>query len=479
MAMAIPTIRAFCIHNDIWNKMEVNGQRAITHLDFMGTSEGIYNVPDRLNNEWLSVYANAIQNREVHGPCYIVERKTETFPMFFDLDMKVEADGRQKNTAFLRAIMQYMIKDIARFFPSVASADMRKLLMCVVATCDDMRLDAMVKLGFHIHFPNLYIDRGMALQIHASVAAALDLNASHLTPGDETWRSILDSCVYEETGLRMIGSDKVTKCPTCKEKRALMKDCSACSSIGKVMCGRPYYVIAAIDGLGCLDRGELSRLQCDYLETVRATSIRSFGVRPDARFVRYSGCPSVIAMKQLKTKSNVTYQFNTSHTADDEGMKDMKKGAGGRITKINDISVLQVITSLVHRFHERYANTMIKRASYTSGKKMEVWVTVSGEGSSYCGSVCRDHSSNTVYFSVTREGLTQRCFSKKHCASYTSSRVGLTAYERDMIFSIKGKKRAREEQRTVGSCRREQERIEMQYKLTTMERKLMNLAKLS
>ena len=426
---ALPSIRAFCIEHGIWNKVEIDGKRVHTHLDLFGGEGGIMNIPNSLNEEFLEIYANAIQQRTYYGPCFLVEKKTEVFRMFFDVDLKVNESRRPSTNDFFLIFRQI-------------------------------------------------VNREQALLIHASSIAALDLYAPHIGTKEEGWRTILDSCVYEENGLRMIGSDKITKCPECKDKKAKVKTCKSCSSKGKVMCGRPYQMAFAMTGDGMPDHHYMAELANDYLKTVRATSIRSFEKFPHPQFTRYEGCPSIIALRKVETKTNTTYHVVNTHSVDDEGMASMKKSVGGRLIKITDDDILRTITALLQRRDDRWRNIVVRRASYTSTERKEIWVTVGGEGSSFCLNVKRDHTSNTIYFSITPEGVVQRCFSKKECSKFCSERFRIVDFESDILFPPKGNKRKRDQNRPcLKSDTRENERCTMGLKISqyqSLKHKLHN-----
>lgn len=476
---ALPSIRAFCIEHGIWNKVEIDGKRMHTHLDLFGGEGGIMNIPDSLNEEFLEIYANAIQQRTYYGPCFLVEKKTAVFRMFFDVDLKLNESRRPSTNDFFLIFRQIVI-DMARFFPTLPGPEKETLLKCVVASCSDARPEpGVLKLGFHLHFPNLLVNREQALLIHASSIAALDLYAPHIGAKEEGWRTILDSCVYEENGLRMIGSDKITKCPECKDKKAKVKTCKACSFKGKVMCGRPYQVAFAMTGDGMPDHHHMAELVNDYPKTVRATSIRSFEKCPHPQFTRYEGCPSIIALRKVATKANTTYHVINTHSVDDEGMASMKKSVGGRLIKIADDDILRTITALLQRRNDRWRNIVVRRASYTSTERKEIWVTVGGEGSSFCLNVKRDHTSNTIYFSITPEGVVQRCFSKKECSNFGSERFRIVDFESDILFPPKGNKRKRDQNRPcLKSDSRENERCTLGLKISQYQSLKHKLQKL-
>ena len=80
-----------------------------------------------------------------------------------------------------------------------------------------------------IHWSNLFVNQGTAMQIRESLIAGLERETwPELGKSAIDWRDVIDRSVYGQgKGLRMLHTPKATKCPACKSTSTEPCDTSA------------------------------------------------------------------------------------------------------------------------------------------------------------------------------------------------------------------------------------------------------------
>ena len=130
----------------------------------------------------------------------IVEKKTDIFKFFIDFDILSKTEVN---------IDEYVIC-IQQILTNVYKDDN---LMCIVTKADinkEITKNGIVyyKQGFHLNYPMLNVDIKVALSIRKSIIVSLTNLFGKIEDFFDSWEKIVDKCVYENNGLRLIGSDK-------------------------------------------------------------------------------------------------------------------------------------------------------------------------------------------------------------------------------------------------------------------------------
>jgi hypothetical protein len=296
---------------------------------------------------FLRLYASALQCGEA---CYVVERRTPVFRLFMDLDWtRASEPDRGVWVQLLRVVVDVVRRARGGSFVAVA---------CIA---DPKPTTDGVRLGAHVHFPDVLVTQSVALSVRELLLPAL--SALNL---DVDAKSLIDPAVYGGNGLRMKGSMKSTPCDPCRD----------CGGSGRKVDKRVYVPTILMDEDGALaSEADVRALCADWHATLRATSIRSDAAEPDV--------------------------FR----------------AFGAVRRLSDALHEHVHASLTRAFpvyaaqHLRCPWNVTQVISPAVNDTMRIVHTTC----TYCCNKNAHHRSkgNAVYFVVTRDTIKQRCFSHK------------------------------------------------------------------
>lgn len=444
-------------HGLFQRKRDKHDTRPMTHLEMSGDRGGKLCIPyGPVEDRFTELYAAAVGAVRPQVWAF-TELRSPVYHMFVDLDEKTYDCAWAEVDRLL--YLQVMQRDMRRFFPGVTDSEATELLRAVVSAPSKARHATgpngtdYTKIGIHFNFPNLLVTNHEALLIRASAVASLEAKmpfppAAQVEGG---WDAVLDDCVYKHAGLRMLGSCKTQNC-SCKRQG---KDCENpdCRG-GKVTTPIPYLAQIVVDGMGGIDEAESTRVVTDAHHALRLTRVRASPDEvADVRFVRYLGCPAYSGETNGKAGTHTAKgakgaKRKSGFTDDDSGAKHI--GLTGRkplleLTHVREKTIREILTRLsVH-----YADIQIKDATWLGNpKRPSLCIRVSGEGSSWCANVQRDHSQNRVYMMISAHGARQRCFSSRPrestrcCRDFHSELVPLKNHESLILFDGAGKRGA-------------------------------------
>lgn len=390
-----------------------------THYSMAG---GKFHIPDEQHTRWLKLYAAEWARR--NGSLFIVELRTPVFRMHFDIDM---VQHTEPSDTELHDLARFFSGVFKTFYPDV-QLDPRTFL-CIVLKAPSMQKKSgdvmLTKTGVHMIWPWLHVDKEQALRMREScVAAAVRILPPRLPPLND-YNDVIDKCVLEGNGLRMVGSDKCTRCEECgaKGKEAGYEGvCLACAGCGFIPSYRIYVPVLVVDGEGNLDAERLAAIQNgeDRYPCVKFCSVRSSHTAPTKGFT-----PPPLAPPSSRSD------------APKSGKKTkVAEGAGNEVA--NSSTVFTVIQEFVQRTGPQWAHLQVTKV--LRRKEGAMLIKVEGEGSSYCTNVHRAHTSSTIYFVLRPNGLSQRCYSKKDgtaavpCRDYHGPLIELPVLLRTALF---------------------------------------------
>lgn len=418
----------------------------VTHYSLVG---GKFNIPATHHAEWLRLYADHLQR--CREPLFFIELRTPIFRMHFDIDLI------QPNLATLTDIVNMVrvsCNAMKRFYPDTSVADYSRRFTALVLKSPSMSKGMwnddgaqqpveLFKTGFHVIWPFLLVSQQIALTLRE--ACVVDM-VRHLPPRERPsnpFEEVVDECVLTDNGLRMVGSDKARHCEICKGKTR-SPTCGACIW-GKVAENRVYAPFAVYNEHGELDEQKLSVLtqQEDVLTCVRVCSIRSFVTEPTPGFEPPPLAPMKdveMALTGRRRKQHLGKNGAPPSAAVTEGVKWLQDAAD----LPRDCLVFNQVQHFLQQRMGRveWAELMVKRFMFSAATQ-RYFVKVWGDGSHWCTNVQRVHYSSTIYFVISRSGISQKCFCKKknadvqvQCGQYSSPPVKLTKVLAMALFDV-------------------------------------------
>lgn len=169
-------------------------KQRVSHLLLDG---GVLGVPDDCAREFIGAYAMGVVKPGRPKPC-VVETKTPTFRMFYDLDAHVADEAAAASTH--EDVLRIVCETTAACFVD-ARAD-----AVVCATNEPKKLDGGVtKVGIHVTFDDIFATKETALAARERVLEALEGTPS---PFVNEWASVVDAAVFKGSGMRLPWSVK-------------------------------------------------------------------------------------------------------------------------------------------------------------------------------------------------------------------------------------------------------------------------------
>jgi len=212
--------RATCNFYALRDAAKKEDKRKITSTHYLMTGYQ-YVVPAELNDEFLWHMAVSIEQGLLTSA---VETRTEYFKYHLDLDFcQSEVVSLQE----LKPYIQKLQEVLHRFFPFAENA----FFECVICSAETKAVTALdgstqlVKTGYHVFFPYLWVDKDQALDIRSDYLVFLTKAFGvRKQPLKNTWSDVVDEHVYVTSGLRMLASVKAQQCQVCKLRRKKKKN---------------------------------------------------------------------------------------------------------------------------------------------------------------------------------------------------------------------------------------------------------------
>ena len=305
---------------------------------------------------------------------WIVERKTNVFKFFIDFDF---------NSTEIIDISNYI-----KIIQDVIQHIYQKTYICIITTADKSKENIKsgvkyFKQGYHLHWPDIFVDKDIAKSIRKNIIVRLTTEFGKIESCYDNWDKIIDKCVYDANGLRLIGSDK----------------CSI--SDGVKHYENRVYIIKSVYNGNIVD----SELTKEYVSN------------------------NLLAIKQTSVRTNIneitkTINLQIYEETEDTGDTSTKKGFV-RLDK--DSYEYQAIIKFFKNFMSLYRSEDIRIIQ----KSKENPVYIIATKSKYCQNKGDFHSHNNIYFKLTPSGFCQKCLSESEgefgcCRDYQSAPIPIT-----------------------------------------------------
>ena len=427
-----------------------------THVSLAGGAAARLSIPPDAHETWLKVYAAELM---LNGhSLYIAERRTPVFRMHFDLDFE-QPDPVPLQT--LNALARLCTKVFRGFFGGTHASDRRWCCAVLMASpkrkaSADPSQPPIVKSGCHLIWPWLYVNQVNALQLRANVVDMLcrtwpDRGTAH--NATNAWDDVVDRTVLTSNGIRMMGSDKASKCKSCCKSLTARATCAMCDGRGILVENRAYKVAMVLDADGEPDNRLMRQWGQSLLTCVQSTCVRTYGTLPSPGW----SIPPHAVTDAFVVAARKKMKLNAKRGGGEVGSVTKPSGNGGGVgasaallTGVVTLEPTSRIVKALHAFltqrtNPQWVGLRLVRVNYHSEADPGFFVVfVDGPGSSYCTHVGRAHGSSQIYFRITREGVYQKCFSPKTtnssnattCRAYTSDAIPLTSWLKEAMFGV-------------------------------------------
>ena len=312
----------------------------------------------------------------------IVEKKTDVFRFFIDFDILSTTDiDIDVYTVCVQNVMESIYKD--------------SNLKCIITKADnpkEIKKGEIVynKQGYHFNWPDILVNKSIALRIREYVLISICNLFGKPETFYDSWDKIIDKCVYDKNGLRLVGSDKCVY-----------------SDGNYIYENRVYkYFTTYIGNKTSETHNEIYK--SNLLKVIQDTSIRS-------------------------SVTNLTTFYNLPEYEETE--EDFVSDNSGNFTLLSNESsqktgILKFFKNHVEGYRVEDIRGILKSNMYDT-------LYLINTKSKYCHNKCGYHTNNHVYFKLTPSGICQMCMSENdgepdsygtviNCKNFESKRIPLT-----------------------------------------------------
>lgn len=444
-----------------------------THLLINGALGGRLSVPDDKYEEFLRAVEYAVRHDDAW--LYIVERQTRpAFKMLAELDLEL-----WDHALTLEEVVGQVLTPFVRVMDA-AYPDMHPRVMVCMAEPKEVERSAdnakvLIKSGIHLIWPEINVDASTAWKLRAWFLHELVSDQQPFEPARGSWETVLDPCVFEKNGLRMIWSRKCGACPECKGrsrqiliderqerklrktmsgpcvepggagtgkaakqlvKRLDIQSCNTCQNEGKVDLGRPYHTVAVLSTRGGdEDERDMAALRRDTLLDLRTTSVK---VIPR---LAETDIPRIALDRAIEVQIEPFYK-RPSKKAVNACLREVQDlvqppvGSRKRAATGSPTSALNSVMGDDPAYHVimAYANKCLTGGRITSIKTdLDRHMFLLNSTCRMCLNKGKDHGTSTVYYIMYPDGIVQKCRSDKPGVYYHECKLVSPATRPDLF----------------------------------------------
>ena len=426
-----------------------------SHFSYAG---GKYFIPEEFNTIFLIKYAQTLQQSRASAgvsSLFMIEKRTPFFRMLFDLDM-IQPGGVTESEVFaLTALCCAVFKT---YYPVLHTPEQ---LTCYVyhAPLMDKKgwgegssVPIVQKSGFHLIWPFLIVDQRQALHLREACIYAAKREFGERRRPANPYADVIDETVLMKNGLRMVGSDKRSKCNVCDGAGKIGEygKCDVCFGSKTVAERRVYVPYFVVNEALQRDAARFAAVSDDgdYYQRVSLSSIRVFdrSATPGFTVPDLAAIPASLELLDAggggsgRKKRGRNAADASTATSEDRENAEGKLVTNRTLTAENaqEIDKSTMMFELVRDMIRGCAapdstlpwEFVDLTKFYFLKKNSRYMAKVKGPGANFCLNVSRQHCSSTVYFVLDAAGLRQRCFSRKEGLGTSFCREFSSAYFR-------------------------------------------------
>lgn len=303
----------------------------------------------------------------------IVERRTPIFKMFIDFDVLSEMECD---------ISEYVIC-IQECIKNIYGNN----YICIITGNNNHKNvkrgdKTFIKQGYHLHWPDILVDQSTALKIRKCIVIRLNTCFGKVSHFNDSWEKIIDKCVYEQNGLRILGSDKCSFSDGIRNYENRIKIIK--------------YVFNGIEN----DKFLTEDYKTNIIKAVKDTSIR--------------------------TNSELITDYKSLPEYEEEIEEDTGVKSGFIVIKKESKEYVAI-----EKFFKNYVIGYKFQDIRKILKSKESPLYILESKSKYCQNIEDFHSNNHIFFKLTPSGFCQKCRSDRQgiiccCRDYSSNFIEIT-----------------------------------------------------
>ena len=310
---------------------------------------------------------------------FVVEQKTQTYNFFIDIDYK---DTEPLSVEDIQDICKIICDKVRRYGGH----------RCLISVAEPKKVDGeKYKTGVHLNWPGLVVNQDGAIALREHVLVVL-----YTAKGGVDWNEVIDNSVYGDpergsrgSGFRLPWSYKKAKCSECGGK-----GCASCED-GKVTQGvyLPIFTYDEEKKLSLLDDATPTVALLE-MATVRTPVKDVVKVEPPSKFIKEGA-------------------FTTIQTKDE----------------VCDVELQSYLETFIQKYMEGQGSSRVTKIF----KHKHTYLV--STTSRYCENLQREHGSNHVWFYISGNIISQKCFCRCEtvrerkdgfCRDFTGKRYTLT-----------------------------------------------------
>lgn len=410
---------------------------------------------------------------------YISEQRTPLFRMHTDLDV-LQPEDLDMDTLWewLRAMQRVM----RAFFVGAPGYERTVKPVHITRKCFN-RLGAvvciapaknvekdkrvLVKTGVHVVWPFIVVDAVLARRIRKGWLQHFE-EVFGARPAYNIWEDVFDLSIYTQNGLRMVGSDKLEVCPSCRKKKAPNAICSAglCDGTsGKYPANRPYMVSAAVTASGKEYPQLLEAATKSGHTQLQFTCVRQYDesvvtpwTKPDW-FDEAFFCDELEKHRErfnpTPTQRDVKRKMILARANGDKLPADVRKlivNLDNKTRYSSEHPKCRVVQTWINSDESKLPPNMVLPEVYRNVEIVDMTEFVGSNGQPYyiarvdsyfCLNKAEEHQSSSIFFLINPNGLYQKCYCNKEtkegrkfgpCKTYKSSVYKMPSEVRRMLF---------------------------------------------